>query len=44
VLDLIEKGAVSPMATTDAGANAVLQQLSSAFLQSLGLFSALTRY
>jgi HK97 family phage major capsid protein len=40
VLDLIGKGAVAVGATSDAGAAGILQNLSQAFLQSLGLFSA----
>lgn len=40
VIDLLEKGAVAPMATTDPGANALLGKLSEAFQQSVGLFSA----
>jgi HK97 family phage major capsid protein len=40
VLDLLGKGAVAPMATTDPGANALLAQLAEAFLQSISLFSS----
>lgn len=40
VLDLLEKGAVSPIATTDPGAAALLTNLGESFLQSVGVFSA----
>jgi hypothetical protein len=40
VIGLLEKNAVSVMATTDPGAIGVLQQLSEAFLESVGAFSA----
>jgi hypothetical protein len=40
VIDLLEKGAISPITTTDPGAAAILANLSQAFIGSVGLFGA----